>query len=95
MGKKYRIAFRVPPYFSKSIEIDPGVTLGDELDDEDDKDGKNDEDDKNDKDDKDGKNDEDDKNDKDDKEGSGISVHLNLLLLVLMVVAISTCNREQ
>ena len=80
MGKKYRIAFRVPAYFSKSIEIDPGVTLGDELDDEDDKDGKNDED---------------DKNDKDDKEGSGISVHLNLLLLVLMVVAISTCNREQ
>ena len=80
MGKKCRIAFRVPANFSKSIEIDPGVTLGDELDDEDDKDGKNDED---------------DKNDKDDKEGSGISVHLNLLLLVLMVVAISTCNREQ
>ena len=74
MGKKYRIAFRVPANFSKSIEIDPGVTLGDELDEEDDKD---------------------DKNDKDDKEGSGVSVHLNLLLLILMVVAISACNREQ
>ena len=46
MGKKYRIAFRVPANFSKSIEIDPGVTLGDELDDEDDKDDKNYEDDK-------------------------------------------------
>ena len=74
MGKKYRIAFRVPANFSKSIEIDPGVTLGDELDEEDDKDNKN---------------------DKDDKEGSGVSVHLNLLLLILMVVAISACNREQ
>ena len=83
MGKKCRIAFRVPANFSKSIEIDPGVTLGDELDDEDDKDDKNDEDDKNDKD------------DKDDKEGSGVSVHLNLLLIILMVVAISACNREQ
>ena len=40
MGKKYRITFRVPANFSKSIEIDPGVTLGDELDDEDDKDDK-------------------------------------------------------
>ena len=42
MGKKYRIAFRVPANLSRSIEIDPGVTLGDELDDEDDKDDKDD-----------------------------------------------------
>ena len=40
MGKKYRIAFRVPANLSRSIEIDPGVTLGDELEDEDDKDDK-------------------------------------------------------
>ncbi|XP_027054461.1 skeletal aspartic acid-rich protein 2-like [Pocillopora damicornis] len=37
---KYRIAFRVPANLSRSIEIDPGVTLGDELEDEDDKDDK-------------------------------------------------------
>ncbi|PFW88430.1 hypothetical protein AWC38_SpisGene25751, partial [Stylophora pistillata] len=31
-GGKHRIVFRVPGNHGKSIEIDPGVTLGDETD---------------------------------------------------------------
>lgn len=77
-GNKHRLVFRVPAdQFSKTIEVDPGVTLGDTIE-EDDENVDN----------KDDKNDKDNKDNKDD----AVSLQLNLLLLFVVLAAIFTLN---